>query len=60
MFYIQKQGTAMGTKMAPAYTNIFMGTLESSGFPVFDDLKCSVVVCGDEVERIHLPKHMNT
>ena len=28
-FYIQKQGTAMGTKMAPAYANIFMGTLES-------------------------------
>ena len=29
LFYIQKQGTAMGTKMAPAYANIFMGTLES-------------------------------
>ena len=28
-FYIQKQGTAMGTRMAPAYANIFMGTLES-------------------------------
>ena len=28
-FYIQKQGTAMGTKMAPAYANIFMGILES-------------------------------
>ena len=28
-FYIQKQGTAMGTKMAHAYANIFMGTLES-------------------------------
>ena len=28
-FYIQKQGTAMGTKMAPAYSNIFMGRLES-------------------------------
>ena len=28
-FYIQKQGTAMDTKMAPAYANIFMGTLES-------------------------------
>ena len=27
--YIQKQGTAMGTKMAPSYANIFMGTLES-------------------------------
>ena len=24
-FYIQKQGTAMGTKMAPAYANLFMG-----------------------------------
>ena len=31
-FYIQKQGTAMGTKMAPAYTNIFMGTLKSRIF----------------------------
>ena len=28
-FYIQKQGTAMGTKMAPAYANIFMGALQS-------------------------------
>ena len=28
-FYIQEQGTAMGTMMAPAYANIFMGTLES-------------------------------
>ena len=27
-FYIKKQGKAMGTKMAPAYANIFMGTLE--------------------------------
>ena len=26
--YLQKQGTAMGTKMAPAYANQFMGTLE--------------------------------
>ena len=35
-FYIQKQGLAMGTKMAPAYANIFMGTLEvvlSGGAP---------------------------
>ena len=27
-FYLQRQGTAMGTKMAPAYANIFMGNLE--------------------------------
>ena len=27
-FYLQKQGTAMGTKMAPAYANMFMGNLE--------------------------------
>ena len=26
--YLQIQGTAMGTKMAPAYANIFMGSLE--------------------------------
>jgi hypothetical protein len=28
-FYLQLQGTAMGTKMAPAYANVFMGALES-------------------------------
>ena len=27
-FYLQTQGTAMGTKMAPAYGNLFMGKLE--------------------------------
>ena len=27
-FYKQIQGTAMGTKLAPAYANIFMGRLE--------------------------------
>lgn len=26
--YIQKQGTAMGTEMAPSYANIFMGDIE--------------------------------
>ena len=26
--YLQVQGTAMGTKMAPAYANMFMGCLE--------------------------------
>ena len=26
--YLQIQGTTMGTKMAPAYANIFMGRLE--------------------------------
>ena len=28
-FYLQMQGTAMGTKMAPAYANLFMGKLET-------------------------------
>ncbi len=28
-FYLQLQGTAMGTKVAPSYANIFMGQLES-------------------------------
>ena len=28
-FYLQIQGTAMGTKMAPAYANLFMGRLEA-------------------------------
>ena len=27
-FFLQTQGTAMGTKMAPAYANLFMGKLE--------------------------------
>ena len=27
-YYLQDQGTAMGTKMAPAYANLFMGKLE--------------------------------
>ena len=27
-FYLQKHGTAMGTRMAPAYANIFMSNLE--------------------------------
>ena len=26
--YLQLQGTAMGTKMAPSYANLFMGHLE--------------------------------
>ena len=29
-YYIQKQGTAMGTTMAPSYANVFMGTLETT------------------------------
>ena len=28
LHYLQKQGTAMGTRMAPSYANIFMGRLE--------------------------------
>ena len=28
--YLQKHGTAMGTKMAPSFANIFMGALEQS------------------------------
>ena len=28
-FYLQIQGTAMGTKMAPAYANLFMGGFET-------------------------------
>ena len=27
-YYLQTQGTAMGTKMAPSYANIFMGEIE--------------------------------
>ncbi len=28
--YLQKHGTAMGTKMTPSFANIFMGALEKS------------------------------
>ena len=28
--YLQKHGTAMGTKMAPSFSNIFMGALEQT------------------------------
>ena len=28
LHYLQKHGTAMGTRMTPSYTNIFMGKLE--------------------------------
>ena len=27
-FYVQKHGTAMGTRMAPTYGNLFMGKIE--------------------------------
>ena len=30
--YLQIKGTAMGTKMAPAYANIFMDAIETSIF----------------------------
>lgn len=29
-YYLQIQGTAMGTKMAPSYANLFMGKLEET------------------------------
>lgn len=29
-FFLQLQGTAMGTKMAPAYANLFMGSIEDT------------------------------
>ena len=29
-YYLQIQGTAMGTKMAQAYANVFMGKLEEN------------------------------
>lgn len=29
-FYLQRKGTAMGTRMAPSYANIFMGSIESN------------------------------
>ena len=32
--YLQIQGTAMGTKMAPAYANLFMGDIENTLIPM--------------------------
>jgi len=29
-YYLQKQGTAMGTRMAPSYANLFMGLFETN------------------------------
>ena len=29
-FFLQKHGTAMGTRMAPPYANLFMGSLEAT------------------------------
>ena len=29
-FFLQKHGTAMGTRMAPSYANLFMGSLEAT------------------------------
>ena len=37
-FYIQTKGTAMGTKMAPQYANIFMSHLEEKLFSTTDKL----------------------
>ena len=30
--YLQKHGTAMGTRMAPSYANLFMGKFEQQAF----------------------------
>ena len=33
--YLQKSGTAMGTKMAPTYANLFIGQFEKKMFVLF-------------------------
>ena len=37
--YHQLQGVAMGTKMAPSFANLFMGTLEIDFIPKLSDIE---------------------
>ncbi|XP_078312786.1 uncharacterized protein LOC144619236 [Crassostrea virginica] len=60
--YLQINGTAMGTKMAPSYANIFMGRLERnlllkapfrplSWLRFIDDIEMKWVECRDRLEE---------
>ena len=67
--YLQIGGTAMGTKLAPSYANIFMGDLEEKlldsynlkptiWYRFIDDIFCIWSHGRDELESFH--KHLNS
>lgn len=70
LYYIQEWGTAIGTKLAPVYANIFMGKLESmilkdfKGRPpdlwrrYIDDIIC--LFCGSEEELLSFLEHISS
>ena len=70
LYYLQEWGTAIGTKVAPTYANIFMGKLESQlltdwkGRPpswwkrFIDDILCLFV--GTEDELLDFLKYIST
>ena len=70
LYYVQEWGTAIGTKLAPTYANIFMGKLESmilkdfKGRPpefwkrYIDDIIC--LFCGSEEELLTFLKHISS
>jgi hypothetical protein len=60
--YIQTNGTAMGTKLAPAFASIFLHTLESNLLPLapikptlwkryIDDIFCIIKATDDELKE---------
>ena len=44
-YYLQQQGTAMGTLMAPLYTNLFMVTMNGSSYGT----KQCYLLCGGDL-----------
>ena len=53
--YLQKHGTAMGTKMAPSFANIFMGTLEEqiTSYPSYGKDSLMIYFSSGHMERNH-------
>ena len=58
--YLEAQGTAMGTKMAPAYAYIFVGWLEGQSFRSVSLKPCSWFKFIDDVDMkwIHGPENL--